>query len=889
MTTRQDLFQALTKASSLADQIKLVAELDALDNSRTAAVHAERSLDWADTTVRETLAPRIAYERDSASTDWLLDEPTGTPDYHQAVLADAATWYGRVHMAVKHDPEEFAEQAKGLARKVAGQYGQYGNAAAREFLDYVQFLYNRHLAASGLPQVQQLVDAFENPAQQALPQDVFDTFQPPVWEGNAGVDGMQQNSLAPGAEMAMSENGGAPAGDPSHHDWSGTDVQSAPGAGVIDGAPITAPSHAGPPGDPSEHEDNDYRTASVLGAPTVAIGYTGMNLNDFLVREAAGKLDDGVFAEDEDPSLNGQAPNAYGEQEAGRQMGGPDTGYQEYVRSKQGSRHPFGDATTREGVKHTAPGGGEHAPYRIEKVDGGYAVFNDKGERKNEKAKTKAQAREFQKALYKNVPGASESAKEDENKKEAASGLPQVQQEVDAFENPAPTSLPTDVMFPMDQPWPEETSAQYLQQGGQDTGSTHKPHSGARKQADMYGGGDAPHAVPGGETPVGNTPATTDQKPHGNYAVGFGEGQRDARSGERPTFTDASSAVSPYVKGYTEGFASVPAPQGATDTPYSMGGDSGQAMNASEVAARTERPELSIASRRIAKGDEGVSQKKRDTAESKGHTLPGTDKFPIDNKQDLENAKHDIGRTNEPHDKVVRYINERADDLDAPHVGEDSKTAMKVSAKILTKDVSRDDAFAEGYRVASHWNDRRGLPPVGSTGYEAGLYAGITDNPTQQRSWTAMHREAGLTDRLDAHQAITMSYLDRDPEALAKGIYVHSATSSDLDTMSPASTPDPFGATPLVGPGTVPPLRGAPGTPAASAGPSPYNGAEPLGTAVVEDPLIESRIPAVQPETGDTAPNMSGDSSLLRGNPATLAFRKRVQSNKLALRQSKEK
>jgi hypothetical protein len=85
----------------------------------------------------------------------------------------------------------------------------------------------------------------------------------------------------------------------------------------------------------------------------------------------------------------------------------------------------IGDGTPQwrqhhEGVRHTAPGGGEHAPYRIQKVDGGYAVFNDKGERKNDEPKSHDEARQFQKALYKNVPGASESAKEDEAKKTAA-------------------------------------------------------------------------------------------------------------------------------------------------------------------------------------------------------------------------------------------------------------------------------------------------------------------------------------------------------------------------------------------------------------------------------------------------------------------------------------
>lgn len=62
-------------------------------------------------------------------------------------------------------------------------------------------------------------------------------------------------------------------------------------------------------------------------------------------------------------------------------------------------------------VRHTAPGGGEHAPYEVRAVDGGYAVFNAKGERKNEDPKSKEDAREFQKALYANVPGASETAK----------------------------------------------------------------------------------------------------------------------------------------------------------------------------------------------------------------------------------------------------------------------------------------------------------------------------------------------------------------------------------------------------------------------------------------------------------------------------------------------
>lgn len=69
--------------------------------------------------------------------------------------------------------------------------------------------------------------------------------------------------------------------------------------------------------------------------------------------------------------------------------------------------------------RHTAPGGGEHAPYRLKEESDGWYVVNAKGEKKSDKPKSKEEARQQQKALYKNVPGARESAEK------AASRLPQ--------------------------------------------------------------------------------------------------------------------------------------------------------------------------------------------------------------------------------------------------------------------------------------------------------------------------------------------------------------------------------------------------------------------------------------------------------------------------------
>lgn len=70
----------------------------------------------------------------------------------------------------------------------------------------------------------------------------------------------------------------------------------------------------------------------------------------------------------------------------------------------------------------------------------------------------------------------------------------------------------------------------------------------------------------------------------------------------------------------------------------------------------------------------GVSAAGRERAKNAGETMPGTGgKFPIRNKSDLEKAKHDIGRTNEPRSKVVAWIDRRAHELGGKPVGGEKK------------------------------------------------------------------------------------------------------------------------------------------------------------------------------------------------------------------------
>ena len=86
-----------------------------------------------------------------------------------------------------------------------------------------------------------------------------------------------------------------------------------------------------------------------------------------------------------------------------------------------------------------------------------------------------------------------------------------------------------------------------------------------------------------------------------------------------------------------------------------------------------------------------VSAKGRSEAKSKGETMPGTGgKFPIRNKSDLANAKRDIGRTNEPHSKVVAWIDRRAKELGGKPVG-GSKPQTTSAGRELERRLSKRD------------------------------------------------------------------------------------------------------------------------------------------------------------------------------------------------------
>lgn len=763
MTTRADILRSIRAARTGEEQRLAVLALDALDRQSAMQHQASRELDLAGTVVQDRMTPVAVHERSTIQTDWLGDVTASAgPDAEQNVMAEAALWYRRTPAMVRQDATEFAEQARGKARHVASAYGESAPALERSFLTYVAFLHRE--AASGLDQVQQLVDPHEDPKRTPLPTEVFDTFQPEVDPINEGVTGTETSERAPlMQEIMQGDSYGEGPEKPGGHSTSfdGSGGYSEVPAEATDTRRMSFVTHAVTLDDWKRQFAVEARSAD----PKVGSSHEGR-----IDHETS--FDQPMF-----PSLPGKPS----------------------------------DSVTKE--------------YQDE--------FDENTKKLREEHEEAERAR-----------------------KQGASGLDQVEQVVDSHEDVDPTPMPTDVAFPwvdggdryaQDHPGQKAavarrrlvasilskepahvTSPEYLevlafardsrgeqfatefaaQMSKAETGphawhtavyhlgvAAPQARTASAKTADQW---TAPHEVPGG--PVANTPATTPEGSGGTYADGYSEGKSDAAAGDAPTYADASSHAPEFVQGHTKGYADgMDASGGTKDEPYAQGGQQAQ--------------------------------------------TPGSDAM------------------SNPYAKMV-------------------------SSLVSTASAQQDPDFRKGMRYAQKWRPGKPLVTQGSAEFEGGLYAGISDNPQHQYAWVAEHhrlakRDRRFSERIARHaeySAIVAPTLD----AMVIGPYLRleAATSTDLDTTGPGTSPSPVGDTPINGPGKTPPLAGQE-DPAASAGASPYNGAPPYGRPVV---------PTGVPSSGGTGASTTIDTTLggpmdqaaqerRRMHPSTLAFRQRVQAS----------
>ncbi|HYH52049.1 MAG TPA: hypothetical protein VEG38_21085 [Acidimicrobiia bacterium] len=146
------LLRAMAKAS-LQEQRALALELDALRRRRAHRRIAAREMDLASAHVRDCLTPVAVHEMNTTATDWLSEvadsdfEAVPDQDMGNEVVTQATLWFRRASAEVKADRDEFAEQAMGKARQIAGRYGERAPIARRAFLDHVAHLHR--FATSG--------------------------------------------------------------------------------------------------------------------------------------------------------------------------------------------------------------------------------------------------------------------------------------------------------------------------------------------------------------------------------------------------------------------------------------------------------------------------------------------------------------------------------------------------------------------------------------------------------------------------------------------------------------------------------------------------------------------------------------------------------------------
>ena len=722
--------------------------------------------------------PVRVHEMHTASTDWIADfEPSDNPNAHHASIAQAALWFARTSPEVRADTEEFCIQAEGFMRREASMHGEQAHAIYSEGLSYLGFLHRRE-AASGLDQIQQTVNPHEDPAPTPMDPMVFDNFAPEVHPINEGVVGNETSERNPLLQEIQGEGNGQ--GQPEQPGGHAVGNDGGYGEQPMDDSAGPLAMEGGEPQQQEPEEEPDQRMAS-WDSRSVAINHT-MNMDDFR-RNAASGLDQvqQIVNPHEDPSPMPLpvevafpwiiSPDAYGSQ--GEQE--PDEAA--HTAAYEPTPNPTPVTWDKDAPKPCPECQGAMPDRNCEKCHG----TGHTGSRK-------------QGGVYNIHPKGAQ-----------------------VF-IPSPHGVETD-----ERGWKGNTATVIEPPKKGDAsgfgGETHHlcefnangnqfhHHFGSRKQADMFGASDMPHAVPG-PSPA-NTPDTT---PVPQAGASYQQGMSDAQAGERPSYADASNAVQPnvsqYAKGYSDGIASKE--QGQPNMPTSL------------------------------------------------------------------------------------------------------NAAAKVSDRFV-KAASRTNAeFTKGYGFGSKWAPGKPLVTTGSAEFESGLFAGLIDRPTHQVAWVAAHKRMAKKDprfaaRLNTYSQYVEHLTDngisleaaggscgcsgvagcschcKSGQCQCKGCSCHgnkaktAGTSSDLDTMDGAASPSLTGQTPLNGRGQPGPLAGGMDA-SAPGGPSPYNGSEPFGTPVVP----------TGPEQGqqgsqyvNDVPGGPADGNV---NPTALAFRRTVQSALLASR-----
>lgn len=841
MPDRNTLRRAVAAAQTGAELAEAVAALDSHDQGVVATAAQNRELDLAGQHAARTLTPVPLFEHHTAATDWLAteDEPSG--DYKTAMISEASVWYQNLDPAVRADRDEFSAQLAGRVQTVASTWGSYAPAARSEFLSVIGYLHRT--AGSGLPQIDQTVDANNQQSATPYPAEVFDNFAPPENDFNGGIEGENHDSQissqqAPMLQQIQQQDGGGSGFGSGPEKPVTHDTAFDPGLGYAE-VPL------GPPGVIDTGGPGAAPQASSTPNPNEGQNYTGQAPLD----------SDGDHDGDEDDghrprqaSYTRADPHGYRWVTGSREVmhpfhascetshwPGERCGSQAHTASVAigytGSLDDFRRTAQLEllGAEHgrkavAAAQGPRQLAERYNQVMAGYDASAQAGD-------DVAVLHGFMAVVRPVLAEGTRGRLDFPLAAEAASSLPTEHQITDPNNVPTPQAdtFETGVMFPIDPAFAEEW----------ETGPDGARPKGTAKEASNM-------ALPSGAAHMFGRLDAWDGKPaqhkdhfayskvqHGKYLRSWNEtaGAMHGLRGKDPIRQDAYSKMTGrpdlyghYLGAYATSWAQA---NPGDDTHWEHGED----------ASRS--PHFHAALRALA-GDSGVGVDPDNNRCSECGHLPGC------------SCPHHCD--NDPEEPASHR--KRADFMTRPHVTTDDGSPPYNSAE-TTPDAPGSDADA-GYKAGvadAQAGERPAFADASSsvspyvTRYAEG-YSSVHLPPAQPDVPGSMGGDSGQA--ANAQEAATSFQVSKASKT--------AGTSVDLVTDGPGTSPDPMGSTPINGPGTPPPSGGR-GNPARSGGAPPYQGTAPLpGGPVVSDDVMGQAQEPEQPD-GPLAQGFSGPGS----------------------------
>lgn len=852
---KQEVLSKLAdRNTAFAEKVSLLAELEQMDAESRNQVQAEKDLDWANMTVKARLEPVMAYDRHTTESDW-LDSFTASDHSPHEIYAEGAMWYSNLDDDVRADAEEYIIQAKGRAQHIAGAFGDKSEAAEQEFMEYVAFLNREVLAASGLDQVGQEYDAKDEYKPTPLPTEVFDNFAPATNEYATTVP--RGSDQAP-SMREMSQGQGQETGRPSQHDTSDVKLNDAPHENESSQKTSSL-----------EGDDSlDFSFGSVMLPSVSAADSRGTSwwksFRDRMKSRPKGKhrqekgkhREDGSSSKAEpkgqsqprkpdhtpaqsNPPSRHQEVNAPGKHRRPEDQPsrGQHAGEQTYK-----PKHRKGTEPPKPGKRRKDPSGGSD-PHRPERGQG--SPSGDRRHRTQPSRNQKPQTINHGDSS----PGKHRSSDPltDPHHKVKDTGTP-IHDRAQRAKDPTPThdkvknDRATDdhIRRELDRRQKgEPSSVREIKNPGDRKNMTQEKHKPTFKSAEHktslfsfvdLNPSEAASTLDQVQQRVDSF-ENDDPKPMPEevaFPMREDWKEESTSNNERKAMLEMAQKLAAQA----EALIKQADMWGNSDSPRPTPGP--QVENSPHTTPNEGKGQS------YADGyDQGVRDKMIDDAPTFSDASSGAPDYVRGYSKGYSEEEGPTRPKNVP--SSLGGDNGQAINSDRVQRRKEMPLSMgsfQASSSFATEEALQSADFRKGYAYARKWTPEVPLVTVGSREFEAGLYAGMTDNPEHQRDFvTANLDHDQLHPRVAAHREFTQSMWSNDDSLTVKGSYVQAATTTDRDFNSPTVSPDPWGATPQQGPGNPPPHAGME-DPARPGGPAPYNGAEPFGQPVVSNPVV---------------------------------------------------